>query len=171
MLDDAVIVFTKTFYQELLSGKRICESYRQAVASVKFREGSKEGDLFVLLTQDTQNEAGRLRKSGNSLSDILNTKHNCTSTIKIDSGSLQCISDHILLKQVPHKVPNFDYREKPIAELIQSVMEGERLVVLLGVQGLHKSAVARFAIHFMLERKNFTGGAIFVTLKNLKYFR
>ena len=50
-------------------------------------------------------------------------------------------------------------------------MEGERLVVLLGVQGLHKSAVARFAIHFMLERKNFTGGAIFVTLKNLKYFR
>ena len=50
-------------------------------------------------------------------------------------------------------------------------MDGERLVVLLGVQGLHKSAVARFAIHYMLERKYFTGGAIFVTLTNFRYFR
>ena len=36
---------------------------------------------------------------------------------------------------------------------------------------MNKSAVARSAIHYMLERKNFTGGAIFVTLKNLRYFR
>ena len=68
-------------------------------------------------------------------------------------------------------MPKFNYREKPISKLVSSVMEGERLVVLLGVQGLHKSGVARFAIHYLLERKYFTGGAIFVTLANLRYFR
>ena len=57
VLDDAVLVFTKTFYSELLSGKNVCESYRQAIASVKFIEEKKEGEIFVLLTQDTSNNS------------------------------------------------------------------------------------------------------------------
>ena len=50
-------------------------------------------------------------------------------------------------------------------------MNGERLVILLGLHGMHKSAVARNAIHFMIERKYFTGGAISISLKNVKHFR
>ena len=52
MLDDAILVFTRTFYSELLSGKTVGDAYRQAVASVKFIEQKKEGDMFLLLTQD-----------------------------------------------------------------------------------------------------------------------
>ena len=81
------------------------------------------------------------------------------------------MSDHILVKQIPQKVPNLEHREKPISKLVNSVMDGERLVILLGLHGMHKSAVARNAIHFMLERKYFTGGAICVSLKNVKHFR
>ena len=68
-------------------------------------------------------------------------------------------------------MPNLEHREKPIAKLVQSVMDGERLIILLGLHGMHKSAVARNAIHFMLDRKYFTGGVISVSLKNVKYFR
>ena len=50
VLDDAVLYFTKRFYQRLLEGETICEAFHQAVASVKFKEEKKEGDMFVLLT-------------------------------------------------------------------------------------------------------------------------
>ena len=154
MLDDAIHVFTRTFYSELLSGKAVGDAYRQAVASVKFIEQKREGDMFLLLTQD-----GYQPKKG-----LLNLPNLFTSqpkwTFKIESGVYACVSDHVLVKQVPTTMPKFSFREKPISKLVQSVMDGERLVVLLGVQGLNKSAVARFAIHYMLERKYFTGGAI-----------
>ena len=52
MLDDAVLYFTKRFYQLLLEEETICEAFNQAVASVKFKEEQKEGEMFVLLTQE-----------------------------------------------------------------------------------------------------------------------
>ena len=171
MLDDAVLYFTKRFYQIYLEGETVCEAFNQAVASVKFKEEKREGEMFVLLTQEMlQHDIEQLIIS-NTLLSAKESQHVCQSRINVQEGTLQCISDHILIKQIPQKVPNLEHREKPIAKLVQNVMDGERLVILLGLHGMHKSAVARNAIHFMLERKYFTGGAIFVSLKDVKYFR
>ena len=38
VLDDAVHIFTKTFYQQVFYEKNIYEAFQQSVASVKFKE-------------------------------------------------------------------------------------------------------------------------------------
>ena len=52
--------------------------------------------------------------------------------------------------------------------MISDVMNGHRLVVLLGLHGVGKSCLARNALHYMSERKFFTGGVVLVQLSNLK---
>ena len=47
-------------------------------------------------------------------------------------------------------------------ELIKLVMSGNRLVILLGLDGVGKSSLARNALHYMSERKFFTGGVVLV---------
>ena len=46
-----------------------------------------------------------------------------------------------------------------------------RLVALLGDIGLGKSAVARSACHFLIERRYFLGGVILVDLNSVKSFK
>ena len=46
-----------------------------------------------------------------------------------------------------------------------------RLVALLGDIGLGKSAVARSACHFLIERRYFLGGVILVDLNGVKSFK
>ena len=50
-------------------------------------------------------------------------------------------------------------------------MSDKRLVMILGLHGIGKSALAKNAAHYMLERKYFTGGVIFVDLKGIKLFK
>ena len=50
-------------------------------------------------------------------------------------------------------------------------MSDKRLVMILGLHGVGKSAVAKNAVHYMLERKYFTGGVIFVDLKGIRSAR
>ena len=66
---------------------------------------------------------------------------------------------------------NLKGREKQISNIVDSVMKGHRLIMLLGLHGVGKSAVARNAVHFMIERKYFTGGVIFINLKGVYTFR
>ena len=81
---------------------------------------------------------------------------------------MKCISDHTAFKEIPTKLNNILYREKEISELIENVMNGERLVILLGLHGFGKSSIARNALHYMTERKFFTGGVLLVQLKNVQ---
>ena len=50
-------------------------------------------------------------------------------------------------------------------------MNNKRLITLLGLNGIGKSTVAKEAVHFMCVRKYFTGGVIFINLKQVTSFR
>ena len=91
--------------------------------------------------------------------------HRCYPHPKRSEGHLMCVSDHIKIKCVPDKMLNLKGREKIMSRIVKSVMGGSRLIMLLGLHGVGKSAVARNAVHYMIERKYFTGGVIFVNLK------
>ena len=52
-------------------------------------------------------------------------------------------------------------------ELIKLLMEGNRLVILLGLDGVGKSCLTRNAMHYMTERKVFTGGVVLIQIGNL----
>ena len=85
-------------------------------------------------------------------------------------GELNCISDHVKIKCVPDKIKNLKGREKYLSKIVESVMSGQRTIMLLGLHGVGKTALAKNAIHYMLERKFFTGGVIFVNLKGASKF-
>ena len=75
------------------------------------------------------------------------------------------------IKNVPSKIENLIGREKHLNKIVKSVMSDQRLVMILGLHGVGKSAVAKNAVHYMLERKYFTGGVIFVDLKGIRSAR
>ena len=76
----------------------MCESYQQAVASVHFIENKREGDLFVLLTQEMLMDDPEYRIKNNSSLLQKSNKHVCKQKVELDDGELNCISDHILVK-------------------------------------------------------------------------
>ena len=83
---------------------------------------------------------------------------------------MNCISDHVKIKFVPDKIKNLMGREKQLSKIVKSVMDGQSTIMLLGLHGVGKSALAKNAIHYMLERKYFTGGVMFVNLKGVSKF-
>ena len=86
----------------------------------------------------------------------------------MNDGEFQCISDHVQFKYFPSKLKNIKYRDKEMWNLISVVMNGNKLVILLGLHGVGKSCITRNALHYMTERKLFTGGVVLVQLSNLK---
>ena len=47
---------------------------------------------------------------------------------------------------------------------------GKRLITLLGLAGVGKSAVARDALHYVLERRYFGGGVIHIDLDQVRAY-
>ena len=49
--------------------------------------------------------------------------------------------------------------------------DGKRLITLLGLAGIGKSAVARDALHYVMERRYFRGGVIHIDLDHIKSYK
>lgn len=164
VLDEAAIAFTKTFYQKLLNQEDICAAFNIAKASVAFMHQSQEADKFQMLKQEEL-------KLQDPIFQNKDDSHVCFYQPMRMAGDLVCMSDHIAVKHVPDKVSNLKGREKQISKIVKLILSGERLIIMLGLHGVGKSALARNAVYYMLERKYFTGGIIFVNLKCVTSFR
>ena len=56
-----------------------------------------------------------------------------------------------------------------MSKLIKSLLDSkERIIPLLGLHGIGKSALARNTLHYVAERKMFSGGVLFIKLKNIR---
>ena len=64
---------------------------------------------------------------------------------------------------MPSKVAKFSFREKDMSKLLEIILaDKERIVNILGLHGIGKSCLARNTLHYVAERKLFTGGIIFI---------
>ena len=86
----------------------------------------------------------------------------------LEEGNAVCKSEHVLIKQIPAKILNLQFRDKDLMETINHIMSGERFIMILGLHGVGKSSVARNALHYINERKYMTGGVMWVQLKGTK---
>jgi len=70
---------------------------------------------------------------------------------------------------VPEKMtPNFRYREREMLKLLRLLCEGHKIVPVIGLQGIGKSALAIETLHYAAQRKMFPGGAILLKLTGVK---
>ena len=53
--------------------------------------------------------------------------------------------------------------------LTMLLKDNERIIPLIGVRGIGKSSLARNTMHYVAQRKLFTGGVIFVKLKDVRH--
>ena len=163
VLDDATIDFTKQFYTKILNGDEICNAFESAKATVEYKFASaKEANLFIKFTKEEEHTIN------NPTNTMPAFKHTCYRHYGPGEGQFKNITDHVGYKAIPAKLSNFKFRDREMYELIKLVMSGNRLVILLGLAGVGKSCLARNALHYMSERKYFTGGVIFVQIATLK---
>lgn len=159
VLDKAAINFTNTFYSSIFKGVPICSAFAKAKNAVSFIQKETEGSMFVMLLGDT--ETDNFEESDDD--------HECYSLPKSQSGPWRCLSDHNHIKQIPSKLDNLRFREKEMSQLLEYLLEDKhRIVSLLGLRGVGKSCLARNTLHYVAERKIFTGGILFIQLKDIK---
>ena len=61
------------------------------------------------------------------------------------------------------------FRENEIMELIDDIMyKAEQIFMLLGLQGIGKSSIARNALNYIHERKFIHGGILWIQLKGVR---
>ena len=151
VLDEAAIHFTNSFYKHIFSQVKVCEAYEFAKKEVEFKFKKHESDLFTLMTKDD---------------------HCCVQFAKREKGKLECLTHHVQIRELPNKLNDIEFREKQISSLVDVVLDKNkpRLVTLLGLRGVGKSAVARNACHYLLERRYFRGGVILIDLNCKKSF-
>ena len=65
-------------------------------------------------------------------------------------------------------MPNIEFRETEMTEMIGNVMGPNRLVMVIGLHGIGKSSVANNVLHHIYERKQVTGGVLWLQLKGTK---
>ena len=103
---------------------------------------------------------------------ITQENHPCLAFSKRKEGSFECLSHHTQIKRAKSKLTDINNRQKHITALVEAFLtvNGKRLITLVGVAGVGKSAVAREAIHYVLQRRYFGGGVIHIDCKNFKSF-
>ena len=73
------------------------------------------------------------------------------------------------MKLIHNKIENFKFRDAQMSELLHRLIEKkQKIVPLVGLYGIGKSALARTTMHYAAERQYFTSGIMIVNLKTCK---
>ena len=89
--------------------------------------------------------------------------HECIEFQAFPKGRWKCLSDHNSIKSIPAKLDKFKFREKDMSKILQNMLQdNEKIIPLLGLHGIGKSALARNTLHYATDRKLFTGGIMFI---------
>ena len=169
VLDEVAIQFSSYFYQFIFEVKSVCESFKKAKAAVGHQYKQCEADMFQIYNQWEHN-ADYDYADDNSEELPVEHSENCMSNFNqyMKVGSYQCESKHVLIKQIPAKIPNLKFREKEMIELIHKIKGRQRIVMVTGLHGIGKSGVANNVLHHIYARKEITGGVLWVQLKGTK---
>ena len=161
VMDDVAIKMTNIFYKEILNGEEICSAYEKAQRSTKF---TLSNDIAAADSEVQRIKLLRIDFGPKSCMGVVK----CVTLPKMQRGSLECNSQHNLVKYIP-KSRSYKYRESEITKLLQMLLQKEehgrerpRLFALEGYRGMGKSSLCLSMLQYAAERQMFLGGILFI---------
>ena len=81
------------------------------------------------------------------------------------------MSDHIRIKRIPDKDKKCRFRKKELSNLLEILMDQDKpnkFIPVLGLYGIGKSTLAKNLLNFVADRNYFTGGIVYVQMKDMR---
>jgi hypothetical protein len=158
LLDAAAMAFTRAFYLALAVGHTVSQSFdigKQAVITSPYVPNSLvEGEKFLLLPEDAPHD-----------SPVFHAKP--VAQWPIPGSSLKGLTcDLTDNSYLPHIPEDFEGREVDMYSTIR-ILLSRRLVTIVGENGVGKSSVAIAVCSYLIERRKFEHGVIFVRLRGV----
>ena len=97
---------------------------------------------------------------------IKSKEHQCKIFGPLNNGKAELLGKNPMFQEFPAKVDHFIGRFKEMYELIENV-NSNRLVTVIGLPGVGKTALVKNTIHFMFNRQIFKNGIILLSLKGV----
>ncbi|CDW71451.1 UNKNOWN [Stylonychia lemnae] len=175
--DLAVITFSKSFYHSVFSQTMtICDAFNMAQKQVQVKYGTGESNKFSILINEESHspdhrDKAKVNQSGTYKSMKSNDSdgHRCKIFGTLKQGDLEWLDPKPRFKDYPAKVDNFIGRQKEMYEIIHNIYN-HRLVTMIGLPGIGKTSISKNAVHYIIERKIFKQGVIFMQLKGYLSF-
>lgn len=164
----------------------ICGSFEMAKSLVCNRYGPGEAAKFSILTrQETFGESAttpkpvkkRKKKLFALMPEIdddeefkvehLPPQHTCKVFGPFERGSVEQMDMEPRFHEVPSPVDHFQGRQLELFEVVHNVLN-HRLVTIIGLPGIGKTALAKNAVNYMADRRMFKLGIVFFSLKGYK---
>ena len=83
----------------------------------------------------------------------------------IPSGQLQCLSNHVMVKNLPPYVAmEAKYRPTERQEVVKALCMNDRLISLQGLYGDGKVTIAKSCLRIVADRKIFPAGVMYLNL-------
>lgn len=158
LLDAAAMAFTRAFYLALAVGRTVSDSFdigKQAVITSPYVPNSLvEGEKFLLLPEDSDHNT-----------PVFHAKQ--VIQWPIPGSSLKGLNcDLVDNSYLPPTPEDFEGREVDMYSTIR-ILLSRRLVTIVGENGCGKSSVAIAVCSYLLQRRKFENGVIFVRLRGI----
>lgn len=162
ILDEAAILFTKTFYELLFKEKvTICKAFslaKEMLSSTSDINLAREANKFMMI-KDTDLVSTSAKHEFRHRS-----KHECTVLGPFPSGEVEILDAKPIYPYEVAKVDEFVGRQQEMNEIIKCI-KSNRLTTILGLPGIGKTTISKNIGFFLAERMLFRDGIVYFSLR------
>jgi hypothetical protein len=168
--DEAAVLFSKVFYQEIFSNKStICQAFWRAREEVK-TDGRyhEEVSKFMLLLHDTKTNVNS-DATDRQCKTCLDPKCKQGLAEYIREGTVEFDGISPKIYKIPSRVEPYLFRSKEMFEILMLLQKPNvQIVEVISMPGLGKASLIRNLINHISERSLYQDGILYLNLNKVE---